>query len=140
MKVCVSTIIQEKTLTSMFYLMEKEFSKHWSMLVRGRLDKVNSSSLAIVLRQPIFKNIQILSCAWVGHSRLVIEVKGDPWQSKESPNRSISRMLRLRHGKQCPFFGLQKHPSNVLNRDKIIFIYVFFWKPNFAPTTFHIKD
>jgi len=64
----------------------KEFSKHGSMLVRGRLDKVNSSSLAKVLRQPIFKNIQILSCAWVGHSRLVIEVKGDPWQSKESPN------------------------------------------------------
>jgi hypothetical protein len=30
------------------------------MLVRGRLDKVNSSSLAKVLRQPIFKNIQNL--------------------------------------------------------------------------------
>lgn len=55
MKVCISTIIQEKTLTSMFYLMEKEFSKHGSMLVRGRLDKVNTSSLVKVLRQPIFK-------------------------------------------------------------------------------------
>jgi hypothetical protein len=76
--------------------------------IRGRLDKVNLSSLAEVLKQPIFRNIQILS--FMGRSLKV-------------GNRSDGRLLaikgitKLKHlcdaktkaWKTMSTFGFQKH-------------------------------
>jgi hypothetical protein len=119
-----------------FYSSWKGIPGAW-INIRGGINKADASSLAKILRQPIFESLQVLSS------------KDEPFRARnrneERPlaNKGITKLKHLwdaktKAWKPMASLGLSKHPTSVLNRDKIIFM--FPWNSNCTSTSLHLGD